>query len=195
MGEREAAIGRELTKLHEEVTRGAIVLAHPAADTLEPRGEIVIVVARRGRAEDERHRPRHAAAAGGWGGTPSRRAVARSPPNYRPPAPRGLCPRAGAEQGAKTPGAAGMNDRANDRPAGKPARTLKPRAVPRPAGERVPQPERQVAFPLGIFGGKPRRGGISSARGSASWRDAGGQPRRRDRHNRGAAGSSWCSSR
>jgi putative endonuclease len=43
-----------------------------------------------------------------------------------------------------------MNDQANDRPAGKPARTLKPRSVPRPAGERVPQPERQVAFRLGI---------------------------------------------
>ena len=43
-----------------------------------------------------------------------------------------------------------MNDRANDRPAGGPARTLKPRVVPRPAGEQVPQPERQVAFRLGI---------------------------------------------
>ena len=39
---------------------------------------------------------------------------------------------------------------ANDRPADGPARTLKPRAVPRPAIERPPQPERQVAFRLGI---------------------------------------------
>ena len=39
---------------------------------------------------------------------------------------------------------------ANDRPADGPARTLKPRAVPRPAIERAPQPERQVAFRLGI---------------------------------------------
>jgi hypothetical protein len=41
-----------------------------------------------------------------------------------------------------------MNDRDNDRPSGGPA--LKPRAVPRPAGGRIPQPERQVAFRLGI---------------------------------------------
>src|SRR5882762_5382190 len=43
-----------------------------------------------------------------------------------------------------------MSDRPSDRPDAGQARRLKPRAVPRPAGERVPQPERQVAFRLGI---------------------------------------------
>ena len=46
LGAREAALCRELTKLHEEVRRGDLAtLAHEIADTPEPRGEIVIVVA------------------------------------------------------------------------------------------------------------------------------------------------------
>ena len=46
MGAREAAVCRELTKLHEEVRRGALAeLAQAYADGAETRGEIVIVIA------------------------------------------------------------------------------------------------------------------------------------------------------
>jgi 16S rRNA (cytidine1402-2'-O)-methyltransferase len=46
LGPREAAICRELTKLHEEVRRGDLAaLAADYAEAAEPRGEIVIVVA------------------------------------------------------------------------------------------------------------------------------------------------------
>jgi 16S rRNA (cytidine1402-2'-O)-methyltransferase len=46
LGARDAAICRELTKLHEEVRRGDLAsLAHELAAEPEPRGEIVIVVA------------------------------------------------------------------------------------------------------------------------------------------------------
>ncbi len=46
LGPREAAIGRELTKLHEEFRRGDLVtLAQSYAAESEPRGEIVIVIA------------------------------------------------------------------------------------------------------------------------------------------------------
>ena len=44
MGEREAAICRELTKLHEEVRRARISELALAADTLETRGEFVLVI-------------------------------------------------------------------------------------------------------------------------------------------------------
>jgi 16S rRNA (cytidine1402-2'-O)-methyltransferase len=45
-GAREAALCRELTKLHEEVRRGDLTtLAREAAQASEPRGEMVIVVA------------------------------------------------------------------------------------------------------------------------------------------------------
>src|SRR5581483_9205020 len=44
MGPREAAICRELTKLHEEVTRGPLGQLAGQADTLETRGEFVLVV-------------------------------------------------------------------------------------------------------------------------------------------------------
>jgi 16S rRNA (cytidine1402-2'-O)-methyltransferase len=45
-GDREAAICRELTKLHEEVRRGSLSeLAHAYRELPEPRGEIVIVTA------------------------------------------------------------------------------------------------------------------------------------------------------
>lgn len=46
LGAREAAICRELTKMHEEVRRGELVtLARDYAEAAEPRGEIVIVIA------------------------------------------------------------------------------------------------------------------------------------------------------
>lgn len=46
LGERAAAVCRELTKLHEEVRRGSLAeLAHDYAEGGETRGEIVIVVA------------------------------------------------------------------------------------------------------------------------------------------------------
>jgi 16S rRNA (cytidine1402-2'-O)-methyltransferase len=46
VGAREAAIGRELTKLHEEIRRGTLdQLAHDYAAGAETRGEFVIVIA------------------------------------------------------------------------------------------------------------------------------------------------------
>ena len=46
LGDREAAVCRELTKLHEEVRRGSLAeLAGAYRDLPEPRGEIVIVTA------------------------------------------------------------------------------------------------------------------------------------------------------
>jgi 16S rRNA (cytidine1402-2'-O)-methyltransferase len=54
LGARDAAICRELTKLHEEVRRGTLVdLARAYADGGETRGEIVIVVAPPGEATGE----------------------------------------------------------------------------------------------------------------------------------------------
>jgi 16S rRNA (cytidine1402-2'-O)-methyltransferase len=45
MGGRDAAICRELTKLHEEVRRGTLADLAQAADALETRGEFVLVIA------------------------------------------------------------------------------------------------------------------------------------------------------
>jgi len=46
LGEREAVIARELTKLHEELRRGALPeLAEHYAEAGEPKGEVVIVIA------------------------------------------------------------------------------------------------------------------------------------------------------
>jgi 16S rRNA (cytidine1402-2'-O)-methyltransferase len=45
MGAREAAICRELTKMHEEVTRAPLAELAAAADNLETRGEFVLVIA------------------------------------------------------------------------------------------------------------------------------------------------------
>jgi 16S rRNA (cytidine1402-2'-O)-methyltransferase len=44
MGARDTAICRELTKLHEEVTRGAVAELAGQAETLETRGEFVLVI-------------------------------------------------------------------------------------------------------------------------------------------------------
>ena len=45
MGARDAAICRELTKMHEEVKRAPLAELARAADTLETRGEFVLVIA------------------------------------------------------------------------------------------------------------------------------------------------------
>jgi 16S rRNA (cytidine1402-2'-O)-methyltransferase len=44
MGPREAAIRRELTKLHEEVSRAPLAELADQADQLETRGEFVLVI-------------------------------------------------------------------------------------------------------------------------------------------------------
>jgi 16S rRNA (cytidine1402-2'-O)-methyltransferase len=44
MGARDAAICRELTKLHEEISRAPIPELARSADTLETRGEFVLVI-------------------------------------------------------------------------------------------------------------------------------------------------------
>ena len=44
MGGRDAAICRELTKLHEQITRAPIAELAKAAATLETRGEFVLVI-------------------------------------------------------------------------------------------------------------------------------------------------------
>ncbi len=73
-GEREAAVCRELTKLHEEVRRGALrKLAQDYAQGAETRGEIVIVIAppdeseRRQKQASRRHHPQCAEARVGEG--------------------------------------------------------------------------------------------------------------------------------
>jgi 16S rRNA (cytidine1402-2'-O)-methyltransferase len=45
MGDRDAAICRELTKLHEDIKRGPISELARSAATLETRGEFVLVIA------------------------------------------------------------------------------------------------------------------------------------------------------
>jgi 16S rRNA (cytidine1402-2'-O)-methyltransferase len=44
MGARQAAICREMTKLHEEINRGSVSELAQSADTLETRGEFVLVI-------------------------------------------------------------------------------------------------------------------------------------------------------
>ncbi len=99
MGDRDAAICRELTKLHEEITRAPIAELAKAADTLETRGEFVLVIGppRPDALDHDAGRPRRPAAivAGARQRQGQRRACGRT---VRPAAPRGLCPRAGARQ-------------------------------------------------------------------------------------------------
>jgi 16S rRNA (cytidine1402-2'-O)-methyltransferase len=52
LGDREAAVARELTKLHEEVQRGRLSALHARYAAEPPRGEVTLVVA--GAAADER---------------------------------------------------------------------------------------------------------------------------------------------
>ncbi len=44
-GDRQAALGRELTKLHEEVRRGTLSELLASLEQVEPRGEFVVVIA------------------------------------------------------------------------------------------------------------------------------------------------------
>src|SRR6202034_4751407 len=44
LGDRDAAICREMTKLHEDIKRGPVAELARMADTLETRGEFVLVI-------------------------------------------------------------------------------------------------------------------------------------------------------
>ena len=98
MGGRDAAICRELTKLHEDIKRAPIAELAKSAETLETRGEFVLVVgpprADEGHdaARSRRSLARLACARQRQG---QRRACGRT---FRAAAPRGLRPRAGARQ-------------------------------------------------------------------------------------------------
>jgi len=46
LGDRQAAVGRELTKLHEEIVRGTLSSLAERFSTAKPRGEIVLVIDR-----------------------------------------------------------------------------------------------------------------------------------------------------
>jgi 16S rRNA (cytidine1402-2'-O)-methyltransferase len=45
LGDRQAAVARELTKLHEEIFRGALSAAREHFEAQEPRGELTLVIA------------------------------------------------------------------------------------------------------------------------------------------------------
>ena len=143
MGGRDAAICRELTKLHEEIKRAPIAELAKAADTLETRGEFVLVIGPP-RADAQYHdaaRPRRSPAviAGARQRQGQRGARGRA---LGAAAPRGLRPRAGARQRsqrramAKTDGtsAAGRRDKTRRARAGRglPHRTCRPKAAPPP---------------------------------------------------------------
>jgi 16S rRNA (cytidine1402-2'-O)-methyltransferase len=52
LGDRQAAVSRELTKLHEETIRGTLSDVIAAFTAVEPRGEIVVVIDRFRQASD-----------------------------------------------------------------------------------------------------------------------------------------------
>jgi 16S rRNA (cytidine1402-2'-O)-methyltransferase len=54
LGDRQIAVGRELTKLHEEIWRGPLSAARAYFTTNEPRGEFTLVVA--GKMKDEKQK-------------------------------------------------------------------------------------------------------------------------------------------
>ena len=100
---REAAVCRELTKLHEEVRRGTLADARARAMRGDPsraaRSSIVIGAAdRRGRAGDGR--ARRAAARGARARARVKDAVAEVAASHRPAAPRGLSRALALAQGA-----------------------------------------------------------------------------------------------
>ncbi len=128
MGGRDAAICRELTKLHEEIKRAPISELAQAADTLETRGEFVLVIAppaagARMMAEGDLDDLLRIVAAArqrqGYGCACGR--------IVRPAAPRGLRPRARARQ--RNPGRAWRRLTAPRRPS-------RPRNCPHPNGSR-----------------------------------------------------------
>ena len=103
LGAREAAIGRELTKLHEEVRRGTLdTLARDYAAGAETRGEFVIVIA-----PPARRRSRPSAAEidallrAALARTSREGRGGRSRRRDRRAAPRGLQPRARACEGPR----------------------------------------------------------------------------------------------
>jgi 16S rRNA (cytidine1402-2'-O)-methyltransferase len=51
LGDRQIAVARELTKLHEQIWRGTLSAAHEYFTSKEPRGEFTLVVA--GKTKDE----------------------------------------------------------------------------------------------------------------------------------------------
>ena len=95
MGARDAAICREMTKLHEEIRRAPIAELAQAADTLETRGEFVLVIGppaagaqimAKDELDDLLRRQLAHAQRQGCGGACGR--------TVGPAAPRDLCPRA-----------------------------------------------------------------------------------------------------
>ncbi len=176
LGARDAAICRELTKLHEEVRRGDLAsLAHELAAGPEPRGEIVVVVAPPappGRAGS--NRSRRAAAPGArpsFGQGRGRRDRRR----HRPAASGHLPARARAHQGSQ-PWAmsAGAPDLLRHR-------------------REVRAPSARSRSRLGF---RPRAGrqSFSLPRAFASWRGAGAHRSAKSTSSRAGAVSS-CSSR
>ena len=101
LGPREAAVCRELTKLHEEVRRGALAaLAQDYATADEPRGEIVLVIAPPTEAAPDQNRHRRAVAPGAWPPV-GQGGGGRDRCRDRASAPRGLSARAGAGESGR----------------------------------------------------------------------------------------------
>ena len=132
MAGRDAAICRELTKLHEDITRAPIAELAKAADTLETRGEFVLVIGppRSDANVMTQHDLDDSAAfvAGARQRQGQRGACGRA---FGPAAPRGLCPRAGARE---------RNQRRRWRRLTAPRRPKHPPGSPRPSGSRPSAP-------------------------------------------------------
>ena len=134
LGPREAAVCRELTKLHEEVRRGDLAaLARDYAQGAEPRGEIVIVIAPPG--QDEPSAPPISTRCCATRSTAfrSRKRSPRSPPSPAIRAARSISARSRSPKRARRSA---------------PMATDRPRATP--VAGRGPSVERQVAFRTGI---------------------------------------------
>jgi 16S rRNA (cytidine1402-2'-O)-methyltransferase len=95
MGTRDAAICRELTKMHEEVRRANLAELARTADALETRGEFVLVIGPP--AADAQIMTADAL-------DDLLRGTLERGRTVRPAAPRRLCPRVGACQGSEHKG-------------------------------------------------------------------------------------------